>query len=157
MRRTNRLVHDRLAQALRDRFGWHLQVSADDESSLRAAIPVPGRGGHLLTFRCESNSIEVGYDDGLPPGPATQLFVFEPDELEDAIGEAVAGFVEELMAENIVVVREALPWHVRLVRRFDCTSLPWFRDRSAISGTSVVAVYSWKGTYDAAPGHDPDG
>lgn len=150
MQLTNRVVHDRLAQALRDRFGWALQVGGDDESGLRASMPVPGRVGHLLTFRCEPNSIEVGYDDGLPPGPATQLFVFEPDELEEAIGEGVAGLVQELLAENIVVVREALPWHVRLVRRFDCTSLAWFRHRSAISGPSVVAVYSWKGTYDAA-------
>lgn len=104
---TSRTVHDLLAAQLLQEFGWRVTIEADDDSGVWAALPVPGREEHWLRFRSESNSIEVSYwDAATPPKPAEQLFVFEPEELGDAVSEGVVLFLRALTTDEVVVTRD---------------------------------------------------
>lgn len=52
-----------------------------------------------------SNSVEVRYDDARPPGPAEKLFV-DLDQQPKEVAAAVVGFVRDLFADRVVVVRK---------------------------------------------------
>ncbi len=152
MELTNELVHARLAQMLYEAFGWTLDIEANDESGPWASVPAPGRDRHLLRFRSEPNSVEVSYDDSLPPGPAEILFVFEPHELEDALQTGVLAFVRELVSESLVVVRERRLRAFPLLFRTPRSSLR-FMKRSDLTPriiSGALAIYSWNKTYDVA-------
>ncbi len=141
---SNRIVHDHLAALLKEQFGWTVEIEDDDLSGLCAVIAVPGSSEHVLRFRSEPNSVEVGYDDALPPGPAERLFVFEPHELEDALAHGVVAFVQELVNEEVLVVRE------RLFLAGSRSQLR-FRRRSELSRRAIarsLAIYSWGRTFD---------
>jgi hypothetical protein len=144
-------VHERLASILHAELGWALNVEAEDETGVRASFPVPGRQRHYLRFRCEPGSVEIGYDDALPPGPAERLWVFDPDQAGDALREGVMTFLHDLIGEDIIVVREPLSRVTRLLRGFDCSSLPRFYHRDETPPDvleGAASVYSWNRTYD---------
>jgi hypothetical protein len=94
--------------------------------------------------------VQVDYDDGEPPGAAEKCFFFETSDDDENV-EAIMGFVEEIVSERILIVRERLSRIWRWVHGHDCDSLLRFKDRSdPILSTRrrLKSTYSWRGTYD---------
>jgi len=123
-----------------------------EPGSVQLAVPIPVYQDHTLRILLRGNSVEIAYDDARPPGPAEKLFIFEPPELRPA-ARAIADFLQQLLAEEIVVVREPLGFLGRLLRR-DCTDLAWFRGAQELAATSArryTKVYSWRGTKSWPP------
>ena len=94
--------------------------------SVQLELPVPSRDAHRIRVLQRGNTIEIAYDDGLPPGPAEAQFVFKPGEEAGAIGEAF-DFVDELRDGRVLAVREPLAWWVRLLARNSDTALRFRR------------------------------
>lgn len=118
-------------EARRRAYPWAEQFHeyADDREaepgSVCYVIPVPGRPNHTLSLLQRGDTIEVAYDDGVPPGPAEAQFIAGPAEEADDVGNAF-DFVDDIFAGRVTAVREPLPWWVRLMRR-DCDSLLRFQ------------------------------
>jgi hypothetical protein len=150
MRLTSRSVHDRLAELVGRQFRWKLETSRDPDgaSGMCASVDVPGRSHHVLRFKSAPSSVAVSYDDGGSAAPAEQTFVFEPHEMEDALAHGVVHFLRQLLAEDVVVVRERIP----AVRSKGCSR---FRRRNELTRQVMARtsrVYSWNKTYDRRAG-----
>ena len=87
-----------------------------EQGSVCYAISIPNRPRHTLSILQRGNTVEVAYDDGLPPGPAEAQFVFGEGEEVGAIGEAF-DFVDAILAGHIDVIREPSAWWIRLLFR----------------------------------------
>jgi len=94
--------------------------------SVQFEIPMPGQDSHRIRVLQRGNTIEIAYDDGLPPGPAEAQYVFKPGEEAGAIGEAF-DFVDEILVGRVLAVREPLAWWVRLLVRGSDTALRFRR------------------------------
>ena len=93
--------------------------------SIRYVIPMPARPGHTLSVLQRGYTLEVSYDDGIPPGPAEMQFDADP-ELDPVVIGGAFNLVDAILAGRIVALREPLPLWVRLLRS-DCDSLLRFR------------------------------
>ena len=112
--------------------------------------PVPHHPGHLLRFLVWTTDVQVDYDDGDPPGAAEMCFFFETSDDDENI-ETVVEFIEEIVSEHKLIVREHLPRFWRWVRRHDYDSLLRFKDKSdpvLRKRRRLKCIYSWRGTYD---------
>jgi hypothetical protein len=102
----------------------------------------------LYVVTRHGTSVEVRYDDGVPPGPAEDHFV-ELDEDPAEVAEAVVELLQDIIAGRVIVVRERIPRWVRWLRGNDCDSLLSF-ESAEYPGHSrpgkVVATYSWRPT-----------
>lgn len=99
---------------------------------------------YVVTRR--SSSVEVRYDDAVPPGPAENHFV-QLDENPAEVAEDVEEFVRDIITGQVVVVRERIPRWVHWLRGKDCDSLLSFRSVEELGRSrpaKVVAVYSWR-------------
>lgn len=105
--------------------------------------------GHVLRLLISTTRVQVDYDDGEPPGAAEMCFLETSDDDENI--ETVVEFVEEIVSEHKLIVRERLPRFWRWVRGLDCDSLLRFKDRSdpiLRKRRRLKCIYSWRGTYD---------
>lgn len=123
--------------------------------SIQLTVLPPAHPGHTLRVLLRGNTVEVVYDDARPPGPAEQVFAFNRPHVRDA-ARAVVAFVQEVIAERVVVVREPLGWVTRLLRGRQLKDVPWFRRREEVQAAAAnryPVVYSWRGTYSRPPVH----
>jgi len=104
---------------------------------------------HELAIEVRRSEATVTYNDGLPPGPAERLFIWD-DDLGDGL-DSVCEFIAEFVRGGIVLVRERLSRLVRFLRRHDCESVLYFARASDIEQLSrrrrrrIYRVWPWDG------------
>ena len=142
------VVHEAL---LRSYPEWTDKLRFDRSGDLPMLTLVsPHCPPHELSVEVCRTQATIAYSDGLPPGPAERLFIWNDaplDEGLDAVRESVAALVQG----KIILVRERLSPFIRLLRRRDCDSLLWFvanRDFERWSRRRrrrVQRAWSWDG------------
>lgn len=124
-------------------------ASSGDVPILRLSLP--HREDHELSVEVGRTEATVAYSDGLPPGPAEQLFIWNDDQLEEGL-DAVCEHIAGLVRGEVLLVREQLSRFTQFVRRHDCDSLLWFVATEDFERWSrrrrrrVQRVWSWDGT-----------
>jgi hypothetical protein len=107
----------------------------------------PGHPTHrLYVVTRGANSVEVRYDDAVPPGPAEKLFV-QLDENPAGVAEAVVEFARDIITGRVIVVRERIPRWIRWLRGRDCDSVLSFQSVEKLGRSrtaKIVAAYSWR-------------
>jgi hypothetical protein len=82
----------------------------DDSRSLCLQVPSPSDSQCWLSIVDRCDCIEVAFSDGQPPGPAEKQFGDCRDGFHKACVENALQFVKEIVADEVVVVRERRPW-----------------------------------------------
>src|SRR5262245_14327166 len=146
-----------LTRALLERFHkrWPELASNLTSDEYDFELLVPGRPEHRLYIDIHTGEATLSYSDGLPPGPAEQMFVWE--SLDDAgAAEQVLNVLATFVQGDLIVVREPLSSVVRLLRGHDCDSLLSFARAHDLADWPpsrrhrVIAAWSWNGPYQLA-------